>query len=230
MKTYGAQLREILRSMSQSVRRQEAKLERLTAQLNFANQLCAAYRGRAEDWKLRILEAGRVAQEGLKGKTGDLDELVAQGEAILAPIGRAAKEYTLLCISHAHIDMNWVWSWPETVAVTNDTCQTMLTLLDEFPEFIFTQSQASLYELIERYNPLMFEAIRQRVAEGRWEVTASQWVEGDKNMSSGESINRHLLYTREYFRDRFQLTPEDVEVAFEPDTFGHPATLPAILS
>ena len=102
--------------------------------------------------------------------------------------------------------------------------------MDEFPEFIFSQSQASTYELIERYNPAMFEAIRQRVQEGRWEVTASQWVEGDKNMSSGESISRHLLYTREYFQDKFGLSPEDVQVDFEPDTFGHPATLPTILA
>ena len=47
--------------------------------------------------------------------------------------------------------------------------------------------------------------------EGRWEVTASQWVECDKNMSSGESISRHLLYTRAYFAERFGLAPEDVE-------------------
>jgi alpha-mannosidase len=123
-----------------------------------------------------------------------------------------------------------MWSWPETVAVTNDTFQTMLTLMDEFPEFIFSQSQASVYELIERYNPPMFEAIRRHIQKGRWEVTASQWVEGDTNMSSGESVSRHLLYTRAYMQDRFGLSPEDVQVDFEPDTFGHPATLPSILA
>jgi len=106
----------------------------------------------------------------------------------------------------------------------------MLALMDEFPGFIFSQSQASTYEMIERYNPALFEAIRERVQEGRWEVTASQWVEGDKNMSSGESISRHLLYTRHYFQEKFGLSPEDVQVDFEPDTFGHPATLPGILA
>jgi alpha-mannosidase len=135
-----------------------------------------------------------------------------------------------MCVSHAHIDMNWMWSWPETVAVTNNTFQTMLALMQEFPSFIYSQSQASTYALIERYSPPLFEAIRQRVKEGRWEVTASQWVEGDKNLSSGESISRHLLYTREYFAAQFGLGPDDVQVDFEPDTFGHPATLPTILA
>jgi len=185
---------------------------------------------RTEKWQERIIDAGRMVQEGLKGKCVDLEDLVAQGEAALEPIGQVAKEYTLLCISHAHIDMNWMWSWPETVSVTNDTFQTMLTLMDEFPGFIYSQSQASTYHLIEKYNPPLFEVIRQRVQEGRWEVTASQWVEGDKNMASGESISRHLLYAREYFQEKFDLSPEDVCVAFEPDTFGHPATLPGILA
>jgi alpha-mannosidase len=230
MTSYTAQFNDVQQSLRFTVQRQGATLERLTAQLKFADQLCAAYPNQAGEWQARILEAGRVAQEGLKGKAVGLNDLVAQGEAILAPIGQVAKTYTLLCVSHAHIDMNWMWSWPETVAVTHDTFQTMLALMDEFPEFIFTQSQASVYDLVERYNPAMYEAIRQRVREGRWEVTASQWVEGDKNMSSGESISRHLLYTRAYFSDRFGLSPEDVEVDFEPDTFGHPATLPTILA
>jgi len=225
-----------------------AKLERFVAELNFAHQLCgadpvyaakpicaaesicAAYPGQAGEWQERIIKAGRIVQGGLNCPSVDLGELVAKGEAILQPIGQVAKEYTLLCISHAHIDMNWMWSWPETVAVTNDTFQTMLALMDEFPDFIYSQSQASTYHLIEKYNPPMFETIRQRVREGRWEVTASQWVEGDKNMASGESISRHLLYAREYFQEKFGLSPEDVCVDFEPDTFGHPATLPSILA
>jgi alpha-mannosidase len=205
-------------------------LDRLVAELTFANQLCSASRGQVDEWRERILEAGRTVQAGLRGRTVDVGALVAQGEALMEPIGRAAKEYTLLCVSHAHIDMNWMWSWPETVAVTHDTFQTMLALLDEYPRFIFSQSQASTYRLIEQYDPAMFEAIRRRVREGRWEVTASQWVEGDKNMASGESISRHLLYAREYFQDRFGLAPEDVQVDFEPDTFGHPATVPSILA
>jgi alpha-mannosidase len=227
--SYAAKFNDIQQSLRFSLQRQGDKLERLVAQLRFADQLCAAYPDRAEEWQARILEAGHLAQEGLQGGAA-LDDLVALAEEVLAPIGQAAKAYTLLCVSHAHIDMNWQWSWPETVAVTNDTFRTMLTLMEEFPEFIFTQSQASVYDLIERYNPAMFDAIRQRVGEGCWEVTASQWVEGDKNMSSGESLSRHLLYARAYFQEKFGLAPEDVEIDFEPDTFGHPATLPTILT
>ena len=230
MTNYLAQYTDISQGLKTGLKRQAGRLERFTAQHEFAHQLCVMHPDRAGEWQDCILEAGRLVQEGLQDNAVDMGELVAKGEEALQPLAATAREYSLLCVSHAHIDMNWMWSWPETVAVTNDTFTTMLALLEEFPDFIFSQSQASVYDLIEKFNPAMFEQIRKRVGEGRWEVTASQWVEGDKNMSCGESLSRHLLYTRAYFQEKFGLGPEDVTVDFEPDTFGHPATLPGILA
>ncbi|NLF03167.1 MAG: alpha-mannosidase [Anaerolineales bacterium] len=230
MSTYMTRYTDISEGLQMGQQCQAEMLQRFKAQMAFAHQLRHLYPQKRDEWQRLIVEAGQIVQAGLRQPNTDVATLVSQGEAVLEPIGRIAKEYTLLCVSHAHIDMNWMWSWPETVAVTNDTFQTMLALMDEFPDFIFSQSQASTYRLIERYNPRMFAAIQQRVKEGRWEVTASQWVEGDKNLAAGESISRHLLYTRAYFQDRFGLAPEDVQVDFEPDTFGHPATLPTILA
>ena len=218
------------RSLRQNDEHRSWWTERLIAQVRFADRLCVLHPQHEKEWRERIAEVEHVVAQELRDGSVDSRSLTLRSEELLAPIGRAAKEYTLLCVSHAHIDMNWMWSWPETVAVTHDTFQTMLALMDEFPDFVYSQSQASTYRLIEKYDPAMFEVIRRRVSEGRWEVTASQWVEGDKNMVCGESICRHLLYTRAYFQERFGLAPEDVQVDFEPDTFGHPATLPGILA
>jgi alpha-mannosidase len=126
--------------------------------------------------------------------------------------------------------MNWMWPWPETVAVTNDTFTTVLKLMDEFPDFRFTQSQASVYALTKKYNPELFEQIRKRVAERRWEVAAVHWVEGDKNLASGEALAHHLLYTRQFVKEHFGLEPEDSAIDWEPDTFGHAETMPAIVA
>ncbi len=204
--------------------------ERVQAELAFAHQLCSAHPEHAAGWRERVLEAARLIRSALFDEMRDPASLTAEVETLLAPLSEVAKAYRILCVGHAHIDMNWQWSWPETVGLTHDTFETMLALMDEVPEFIFSQSQASVYAAMEKYDPPMFERIRERVRQGRWEVTASQWVEGDKNLASGESINRHLLYTRAYFRDKFGLEPEDVPIDFEPDTFGHPASLPTILA
>jgi alpha-mannosidase len=67
------------------------------------------------------------------------------------------------------------------------------------------------------------------VKEGRWEVTASHWVETEKNIVSGEALCRHVLYTRATMARLFGLKPEDVVIDWAPDTFGHAATVPTYL-
>lgn len=169
--------------------------------------------------------AGYDPESGVAG----VEQAVRNAESALACLAHAAKGYTILCVGHGHIDMNWMWSWQETVAVTHDTFASVLSFMRQYPDFTYSQSQASVYALIEKYHPAMFEEIRRRVAEGRWEVTAVHWVEGDKNLASGEALAHHVLYTRRYFADKFGLTPEDLPLDWEPDTFGHANTLPGIL-
>jgi len=206
-------------------------LGRAEAELRFAEDLCELHPGQAEQWR-PLVESGRRALGGLlrEGRPDGAARTVESIEKELAPLADAAKAYTVHLVGHAHIDMNWMWSWPETVAVTNDTFLTVLRLMEEFPEFRFSQSQASVYRIVEEHNPALLERIARAVSEGRWEVTASHWVEGDKNLASGESLCRHLLYTRRYMQELFGLDPEDVPIDWSPDTFGHPVTVPTYLA
>jgi len=160
----------------------------------------------------------------------DMKSAVENAENLLAPIGEALKEYTIYCVGHAHIDMNWMWNWPETVSVTNDTFSTVDRLMDEFPDFKFSQSQASTYLAAKEYLPEVYEMIRRRIKEGRWEVTANTWVECEENIASGEILCRHLLYTKRFMREEFGFELDKVKIDWEPDLFGHPHTLPGILA
>ena len=223
---------ESRRSAEEKVREYQHAKERFAAELAFAEGLAELHPHRAGRWKGLIGKArDLVAQAEATGKAQQVVKAVADAERdILAPIAKLAKTYTIHCVGHAHIDMNWQWSWPETVACVNDTFTTVLKLMERFPRFCFTQSQAAVYDIVRRYNPPMLEKIRRRIAEGRWEVAAVQWVEGDKNMASGESLARHLLYTRRFLREHLGLSPEDVPLDWEPDTSGHAATIPSIIS
>ncbi len=205
-------------------------LLRFQEEVKFAVGLIEAHPDRAVAWQPLLDQAVSRVVEGISAGAGDTEALVAEAEALLAPLCAAAKEYTLFCVGHAHIDMNWMWTWPETVAVSYDTFRTMNQLMEEFPEFCFSQSQASVYRAMQEYAPEVFAMIQRRVAEGRWEVTASEWVEGDKNLASGESLCRHLLYTRRWFRENLGLPPEAVKIDWACDTFGHCWTLPGILA
>ncbi|MGQ9629004.1 MAG: alpha-mannosidase [bacterium] len=171
--------------------------------------------------------AGRVDLRALEANRWDRwNESVRRAREALAPFAEEAKKYTAYLIAHSHIDMNWLWTWEETV----DVCRRDFTIADQlmerYPEFHFSQSQVSTYKAMEDYHPEVFSAIRRRVEEGRWDVTANTWVEGDLNMSCGESLVRQILLARRYIKERFGLS---TRICWEPDTFGHPATYPQIL-
>ena len=204
---------------------------RFTEEIDFACRLADTLDRDKGRWAKLIADARRlVADAAAGGEPARVEKAVGQAEELLAPIGKVAKTYTIHCVGHAHIDMNWQWSWPETVSTTIDTFTTILKLMDEFPGLRFTQSQASVYQILIDHAPDLLEAIRRRVEEGRWEIVAAQWVEGDKNLASGESLARHLLYTRRFMREQFNLSPEELPIDWEPDTFGHAVTIPSIVS
>ncbi|NPV54168.1 MAG: alpha-mannosidase [Firmicutes bacterium] len=189
-----------------------------------------------------VLE-GRSTLEGRSGVAGraadavDLDALykrdwervrlsLRQAREILKEKQGLAKSYTIHMVGHAHIDMNWLWPWEDTLDVVRRDFETVTRIMDDIPDFRFSQSQAFLYKTAEEKFPHLFERIQEKIRSGQWEVTASTWVEGDLNMARGESIARHLLYSKRYLMNKFGVEPR---ICWEPDTFGHPWTLPQIL-
>ena len=208
-----------------------AEYERVAAELAFAAELETSHPGQFD----RAGERLAAARDRVFDARGRSDEVFAETvrdiEAGLADFAAAAKTYTMRCVGHAHIDMNWMWAWPETVAVTLDTFRTMLRLMDEYPGFHFSQSQSACYRIVEKYDPALLDRIRARVREGRWEVLASHWVENDSNMAAPGALVQHLRHSRRFMRDLFGLTPEDVPVNWAPDTFtGHSARVPTYLA
>jgi alpha-mannosidase len=201
--------------------------ERITAELEYATGL-SRIEGRKHDTLLRSVIASLESEAGEAGAV--TREIVEETENKLIPLAAEAKRYTLLCAAHAHIDMNWLWRYDETVSLTLDTFRTMLDLMNEYPSFTFSQSQASVYRIVEEHDPELLKEIRRRVKEGRWEVTASTWVEADKNLPCGESLARHVLYTKRYLARLFDLAPGQLAIDFEPDTFGHSRNVPEIMT
>lgn len=200
--------------------------KRLTAEMKFAFLLSQKNNGKydaviqqAEDYI-----AASCEKEGIINR-----EIMEQAEKILMPVSAAAKEYELMCAAHAHIDMNWQWGWDETVKIVLDTTRSILKIMEEYPEFKFSQSQASVYKILEDYAPDLLEKVKMRVHEGRWEVSASTWVEADKNMPSSESAAKQLLYAKRYLSDLLDISMDEIVLDFEPDTFGHHANVPEIL-
>lgn len=198
---------------------------RILSEVNFAIQLSAENGGKFD----AEIERALTHLEGAMARDGVLTRGACLGaEQALLPLSPAAKEYEVIFASHAHIDMNWMWGWQETVAATIATFRTVLDMMREYPEFTFSQSQTSVYKIIDDYAPEMKEEMLQRIAEGRWEVTAAAWVETDKNMPDTESLIRHIEYTRNYLEEHWGISREKLNLDFSPDTFGHSRFVPEI--
>ncbi len=137
-----------------------------------------------------------------------------------------ATPLTLHMIGHGHIDPTWLWRWTEGYEEVRATFRSALDRMNETPEFRFTASSPCFYAWVKAADPDMFEEIRSRVEEGRWEIAGGMWIEPDCNVPSGESLVRHGLHGQRFFQREFG---KKAVIGFNPDTFGHPGNLPQIL-
>jgi len=138
----------------------------------------------------------------------------------------AAGRPVLHLIGNSHIDPVWLWQWPEGYQEIRATFRSALDRMREYPEFIFTCDSVAYYEWIAEIDPAMFEEIRERVAEGRWELVGGWWVEPDCNLPGGESFVRQALIGQRFFLEHFG---KIATVGYNVDPFGHNAMLPQLL-
>ena len=135
-------------------------------------------------------------------------------------------EGTLSLVGNSHLDIVFMWAYKEYVRKLGRTHATMLRLMEQYPDFIFSQSTAPTYIEMEKRYPNIFNQVKKRIEEGRWEYIGAMWVEPDCNLVSGESFVRQLLHGVRYAEKTFGITPKTCWV---PDVFGNGYAMPQIL-
>lgn len=129
-------------------------------------------------------------------------------------------------IGNAHLDPAWVWTWQEGSCETKATIRSALDRMNEFPDFKFVCSSASVYQWVQDFDAEMFEELKTRVQEGRFIIVGGWNVQPDCNLPSGENFARMSLYSQRYFKETFGKT---ALVGYNVDSFGHNAMMPQIL-
>ena len=162
----------------------------------------------SKEFYASIEEAEKCIQEEIYEKMGGWDEVVAT------------------CIGHTHIDVAWLWTIDQVRQKSCRSFATVLKLMDEYPNYHFMSSQPKLYSFVKERHPEVYEKIRQRVKEGRWEPEGGMWVEADCNLTSGESLVRQFLFGKRFFKEEFGV---DNKILWLPDVFGYSAAMPQIL-
>lgn len=162
-----------------------------------------------EEYRENILALNETLKKELVDMTGDEDR------------------GTLACVASTHIDVAWKWQYKDTIRKAARSSLNQFRIMDRYPEFEFTMSQPSVYNYIKEVYPDVFAEIKKRVAEGTWQLVGPMWVESDLNLSGAETLIREFLYGHQFFLKEFGKTSD---VCWIPDSFGFPATLPAIFT
>jgi len=139
--------------------------------------------------------------------------------------GDSSRGYVGL-IGHSHMDTAWLWPVSETIRKCARTYAQVLTYMDMYPDYTFVQSSALHLDWMREYYPAIFEGIRRRVAEGRYEPNGGVWVECDCNITGGESMVRQFLYGQRFTEKYFGYRSDSFWL---PDTFGYNSAIPQIM-
>lgn len=188
------------------------------------NELARAHLYTALDEAFKVLDTrepfGERFYASVPGAHETLREGVAQAGAPL--------DVSITAVGHAHIDVAWLWTLGQTRRKCGRTFYNVIRLMEQFPEFSFSQSQPQLYDFVRQDYPELFEIIKQRVRDGRWETLGGTWVEADCNITGAESLARQFLLGRTFFRDHFG-ADADAPVLWLPDVFGYAWNLPQLI-
>jgi alpha-mannosidase len=159
------------------------------------------------------------------GNQQAFDESLRKAEFILSPLAPILHQDKIDLAGNSHIDAAWLWPRSETIDVVKRTFTTALQLMNEYPDYTFTQSAAQYSAWIADKYPDLNEQIKQRVKEGRWEIVGGMWVEPDLNLPGGESLVRQLLVGQREFKALYGVT---ARIGWNPDSFGYNWQLPQI--
>lgn len=129
-------------------------------------------------------------------------------------------------IGHSHMDTAWLWHVDETIKKCARTYSNQISLMEQYPEYMFVQSSSAHSDMIREHYPALFKRIQEKVNDGRYEPNGAVWVECDCNITSGESMIRQFLWGQRFTRKYFNYTSN---AFWLPDTFGYSASIPQIM-
>jgi alpha-mannosidase len=170
--------------------------------------------------------AGAIDVKALDaGNQAKFDSSLKQSQSRLEALKPTLQQLTLHLTGNSHIDAAWLWPWTETVDVVKRTFTTALQLMNEYPDYTYTQSAAQYNAWIADKYPEINQQIKQRIKQGRWEIVGGMWVEPDLNMPDGEAQVRSILIGKRWFQKEYGV---DVRIGWNPDSFGYTWQLPQI--
>ena len=132
----------------------------------------------------------------------------------------------LYAVANAHLDTQWNWTIQDTIRdCVKNTLTQNFELFKKYPHYRMNFEGAFRYALAKEYYPDLYEELKGYIAEGKWNVSGSQWDATDTNVPSSEAFMRQILLGNGFFEAEFGKKSTDI---FLSDCFGFRWSLPSI--
>jgi len=125
-----------------------------------------------------------------------------------------------------HFDNSRTQTYEHNISIVSWNVKSILDYLETHPEHRFCLDQVTLLDGFKRLFPNYWDALHQRVLEGRIEIVGGTYVMPDFVIPDGESIVRQFLYGTRFFREQLGV---DIKTGWAVDSSGHCAQMPQIL-
>src|SRR6478672_2571412 len=121
-------------------------------------------------------------------------------------------------IGTSHLDSQWNWTVQDSIRrFVPATFFENFERFEKYPDYVFSYEGAIHYMWFKEYYPEAWARVQKYVQQDRWKV-AGNWIDAvDVNVPAPESLMRHALYAKRFFRQEFGKVATDV---YLPDCFG----------
>ena len=143
-------------------------------------------------------------------------------------------DYAISVIGYSHIDTCWQWTYKLSHFKSANTALSMINLMDN-PPFDFTDNElkwkflatsAQHYKWLKKDVPDLYNKVKEKIKDGRWDANGVTWIETDTTNPNGESLVRQILKGVKFLEKE---TGQKQTVLFLPDCFGFNGNLPQII-
>jgi alpha-mannosidase len=184
---------------------------------------------------LRVAEIDRALMDAshaidMELPPAEMLESVKAGRALLKPVMDCVNGSTapvFYAFGHGHLDVEWLWDLAETERKMARTVSTQLTLMKEYPDYQFLQSQPHLMNMLKQRYPEIYERFKLMVQSGNMVIEGGMWVESDTNVTGGESLIRQFIHGKRFMKEEYGV---DSKIMWLPDVFGYSGAMPQIMA
>lgn len=153
-----------------------------------------------------------------------------EARKVLAPLLACKNGSTAPLMSmcgQSHLDLAWLWPYADTRRKTARTYSNQLTLMEEYPDYLFLSCDPFVIKVLKEKYPEVYEQYLKKVQEGKMIPEGAMYVEPDLNMICGEALFRHIIVGVKRFESL--ANTRDVKMLWLPDVFGFSGALPQIM-